>query len=342
MSTPVIDAVMKNSLADVQSALKKGGSIDERWENGSTPLMFAAENGNLEILSFLLEMGANINDVNNDGNTALMFASDKGHFETANFLLKRHADVNTVNKYGNTALLLAANSGYLEIVNLLLNHNVNPRERSAQRRTERSLGRSSGVALSAVNHVDSRGNTALILAVNGGHLEIVNLLLNHNININHVNIHGDTALIRAVHLGYDNIIKILLRYGADMYVVNNYGMSAFNVDKKSYLKNISDNQDVDPDLTPLMVATIKGDEMLLSYYIGKAKGLNATDSEGKTALHYAMINNQIESFKILMESGADLKIKDKDGKTVLDYFRNWGEYLSVIPTDLVRLIIESF
>ena len=45
---------------------------------------------------------------------------------------------------------------------------------------------------------------------------------------------------------------------------------------------------------------------------------------GATALHIAACHGRLASATRLLEGGADLTLRDKAGKTALDYARSWG------------------
>lgn len=49
------------------------------------------------------------------------------------------------------------------------------------------------------------------------------------------------------------------------------------------------------------------------------KVLNWHDSDGKTALHWAVINKQFDLADVLLALGADINQVDSSGKTPLDY-----------------------
>ena len=46
---------------------------------------------------------------------------------------------------------------------------------------------------------------------------------------------------------------------------------------------------------------------------------------GRTALHIAAYNGNLASATRLLEGGADLTLRDKDGETALDYARSCGK-----------------
>jgi hypothetical protein len=58
---------------------------------------------------------------------------------------------------------------------------------------------------------------------------------------------------------------------------------------------------------------------ILELLIGLEASINASDKNGKTPLMLAVLKHDLESIQILVEGGADIKLKDKRGKTAFDY-----------------------
>jgi len=55
------------------------------------------------------------------------------------------------------------------------------------------------------------------------------------------------------------------------------------------------------------------------------KAVNAKDEDGGTALMAAACRGDIENLKLLLENGADLNVKKKDGSTALTLAVQYGE-----------------
>jgi hypothetical protein len=52
--------------------------------------------------------------------------------------------------------------------------------------------------------------------------------------------------------------------------------------------------------------------------LGIAAGINKQCNMGMTALHYAAQNQNVATIKVLIEHGADVRIRDKSGRTARD------------------------
>ncbi len=128
-------------------------SESAKHEASHTELMRAALEGQTAWLKVLLEKAADVNETDNEGRTALMFAVTNMHRDSANVLLEHGADVNLKANDGCTALMLAASSGESDLARALL---------------------SKGADVTA--KFRESGKTALDLAKERGHTEIVELL----------------------------------------------------------------------------------------------------------------------------------------------------------------------
>ena len=145
--------------------LAKGADPNLARNDGLTPVTAAAFNGNDAIVADLLAHHANPNTPDNTQKTAILYAAAKGFTPVVETLLKAGVDPNVA--YGNelTALMWAA--GYADgagiddaqsVAKLLIEH---------------------GARLDAV---DNRGRTALMIAAETGHVEMVDLLLKRGAN----------------------------------------------------------------------------------------------------------------------------------------------------------------
>ncbi len=89
-----------------------------------------------------------------------------------------------------------------------------------------------------------------------------------------------------------------------------------------------DAQDED-GLTPLMFATLDGQQEVVELLIREGARLNQIDEEGETALHYAAKYGQNKIAELLIANGAELNIRDYCGQTPLD---SVGDYPDIISS----------
>jgi ankyrin repeat protein len=91
--------------------IERGADVHTRSKSGFTPLLFTAQQGNVESARILLAAGANINEATPDDGSALVVASASGHEALSIFLLDKGADPNVADGRGITALHYAMLQG---------------------------------------------------------------------------------------------------------------------------------------------------------------------------------------------------------------------------------------
>ena len=90
-------------------------------------------------------------------------------------------------------------------------------------------------------------------------------------------------------------------------------------------------------ITPLMYASHRSEEVVVSFLIKKGAKVNAKNREGRTALMYS----GGDSTKFLINAGADVNAKDNEGRTPLMYATYWHGYGSEESGKLVDLLIKN-
>jgi uncharacterized protein len=161
-------------------------------------------------------------------------------------LLKRGVDADTVTPDGSTLLMAAVKSGKPSMVKTVL------------------------AARPRINARNSLGETALMLAAFGGHLEIVQMLLTQGAEVNQsgwtpliysaaqnrmdiarlllksgaqVNAHsgsGTTALMMAAREGHMSMVLLLMQHGADLGLKNDDGATALKLARERGRKDVAD------------------------------------------------------------------------------------------------------
>jgi len=164
----------------------------------------------LEMSKELLSRIVNLTDVN--GNTALHYSVSHGNFDVVSVLLdSKVANPNILNKAGYTCIMLISLAQ--------INSDTN---RAVVRRLF-SLG---DINIRGSQH----GQTALMLAVSHGRLEIVQLLVESGADLNIRDEDGSSALMCAAEHGQVEIVKFLLAQpDTDIFAKDNDGLTALAV-----------------------------------------------------------------------------------------------------------------
>ncbi|XP_011051671.1 PREDICTED: nuclear factor NF-kappa-B p110 subunit isoform X2 [Acromyrmex echinatior] len=186
--------------------------VNIRNSSGKTPLHYAASQDQPEIIRALLMLGADPNITDHYGqmplHRAVKFPEAEGSIDV--LLAEKDVNIEANTDCGWSPLQLAAQAGSYHAVRSLIKAGAD------------------------VNNTDmTYGRTALHIAVEGGHKDIVEFLLkNTKIDVNKKNFSGNTALHTAIvtpGTKAKEICALLVIYGADPHI-RNYNRESNNVD----------------------------------------------------------------------------------------------------------------
>ena len=130
-----------------------------------------------------------------------------------------------------------------------------------------------------------------------GNTQGVIAAINAGVNVNAKDNDDVTALMCAADFGHTETVNALIKAGSD-------------VNAKSNTIGV----------TALMLAAANGHTETVNALID-AGADDLTDNDGNTALMYASAIGNAETVNALIVAGSDVKHKDKNGKTALDYAR---------------------
>jgi len=200
------NAQMSNAVNIIQQEWFKLSSTKTSSPNATEDYLDTIEDMSKE----LLDRVVNLVDVN--GNTALHYSVSHGNFDVVSVLLdSKVANPNILNKAGYTCSML---------ISLALIRN------DTHGSVVRRLFNMSDVNLRASQH----GQTALMLAVSHGRLDMVTLLQEAGADINIRDEDGSTALMCAAEHGHTEIVKLLLQHpDINLAATDNDGLTALSV-----------------------------------------------------------------------------------------------------------------
>lgn len=138
-----------------------------------------------------------------------------------------------------------------------------------------------------VNCTNKKGITALYIAIANEDIKLIRYLVYRGADIDFEKRGVDTPLEYACYLKRYKSIKELIRLGCN---VNNMGCQ---------------------------YAAAYGNNKLVKFLLKKGYDINWKDSEGYTALHWAVQEGHLETVKLLIENGCDINIMDAAGHTPL-------------------------
>lgn len=251
----------------------------------------AAESGDIAALDALLGKGAEIDAIiNSEGQTALIAAVRNNREDVARFLIGKDASVERQDIKGQTSLYNAVLGGNPDMVRLIL------------------------AEKGSVTRGSISGVTPLMCAADTGRADIAGLLLDAGAPLEGRDTSGKTALAHAV-AEKDDILREAAATGLDADAVIS---DVYEGHEATVRLLLSRGADVDARdntrKTPLMWAAHRGHAAIVRLLLEADADIGDKDSGIMTALHWGALYEVDENVvTVLIEGGADLEAKDKNG-----------------------------
>ncbi|GMH36867.1 hypothetical protein BSKO_04740 [Bryopsis sp. KO-2023] len=174
-----------------------------------------------------------------------------------------------------------------------------------------------------------RERTALLNASFKGHAEVVSLLLESGADMSAADNLGFTAVILAAYQGFGEVVKVLAAQGADLDAKSNEGVPAiFYAAERNHAGAVGVLLDGGADIkgfrrggaTALMIAAQEGNENVVMELISRGANVNVKNGVLKSAMHSAAQGpDNAEIIFALLDAGAEIDAKDRDGNIPLHY-----------------------
>lgn len=275
---------------------------------------------NDEIVKFLIECEPDVNVIDYKGRTPLHFASLFCNYNTVDILLKHGADITIIDQYENSVLDITAHqlsSKSLNILQLLLDHNKSLIDNKSDNAIDIQSGKliysatrnSYGKVKCLIEHganpgiINNDELTMIHAAIRQSNYKLIEYMLKNNINFNVIDKYGNTPLHEASNHDWERILEMIIKSDSN---INQELITAKNNNGETILHVAAKR------LTPKPVKYILKLGVL---------NINEIDDKGNTALHLAQTSNSTlrvnEIVSMLLKSGSDVNLKNKEGKTVL-------------------------
>ncbi len=343
--SPLMWAAAQKQPEMVKFLLSKGAQVNARsitreWQRkitseprpkdmskgGFTPLLFAAREGCIGCAKYLLAGGADPDLGDPENVTPLILALENMHFDFAAFLIKAGANVDKWDFRGRSPVYAATDFSTLptsahgdvpsgdalkgaDVVKLLLDKGANPNIQLVRRTPYRNRALDRGGDTILVG-----GTTPLVRAAKACDVTVVRLLLEHGALANLATDEGITPLMAAAGIG-NNDRTTRGRFRAETDVITTMQLLL----------------DAGADINAQMVGEPNGatersaGERRRNF--GYAKQGRQVPSELAiphwTALHGAAMHGWTFAVQFLADHGADLSIKDADGRTARELADGW-------------------
>ncbi|MCM1002429.1 ankyrin repeat domain-containing protein, partial [Wolbachia pipientis] len=316
----------------VEDLIAQGANLEAKDNNDNTPLHNACNNGHFNVAKYLIEKGASLKAKNKDNKTPLELADHKGYINIVEMIKQiqsgldeellsavKNGDPNKVDDLvshgaslevkdsnGNTLLHYASQNGHLKVVEYLIEKGASLKAKNKDGNTPLDLAVKENIK-EFLKKAQSGLNKELLAVVNGDDLNRVKALVSQGASLEAKDNSDNTPLHNACNNGHVKVVEYLVEEGASLKVKNKDGE------------------------TPLHVAaqhdsTLEVIEFILNRDLS---GINDITNSGRTPLHLAIQGNKPSTVKLLLNKGANINAKDKDGKTPLDLAMQEG-YTNIV------------
>ncbi|XP_026686122.1 ankyrin-1-like [Diaphorina citri] len=252
-----------------------------------TPLHLAAEAGQLQVCKLLLDLGASIDATDDQGQKPIHVAAQNNFPEVAQIFLRAHPSlVTATTKDGNTCAHIAAMQGSVGVIEELMKFDR------------------SGV-ISARNRVTEA--TPLQLAAEGGHANVVRVLVKAGASCTDENKTGFTAVHLAAQNGHNQVLEEMRSSKALNVYSKKLGVTALHV--AAYFGQA----DTVRELLSHVPGTVKSDPPTGASFLGELGS-----ESGMTPLHLAAYSGNENVVRLLLNSaGVQVDAQTQENVSIL-------------------------
>lgn len=314
--------------AAVKLLLERGADANATQARGQTALMWAAAEGHTAVVELLLAHGADpaLGSVASTrperrppgGMTALLFAARQGKIDTARALLDGGANIDQAGADNTSPLLISILNGHYELASMLIERGANPNIADANGRTPlysaidlRNVQWSQAPAPELPQATHLRMIEQLLAAGADPSIKITGKIGHRgSFDMRWSDLKGGSAFSRAAWNGDIEVMRLLLAKGADPKVVTEKGETALLLLAgagwplgQGYLRSEEEitaaldllveelgldvNAATTEGITPVIGAIFKGDNFVVQYLVDHGARLDVKDKEGRDVLTWA-------------------------------------------------------
>ncbi|XP_023333094.1 serine/threonine-protein phosphatase 6 regulatory ankyrin repeat subunit C [Eurytemora carolleeae] len=386
--SPLLLAAKNGHMNLVKIFLDNNARVDVFDQEARSALHLASESGSEEIAEMLLNKNAYINSKTKAGWTPLHYAADKGFSNMINTYVTKHnatidilsmkkilgAGVDTTDEYGQKPIHLAAQSDQPEVVKLFLQKQPSlvtastkdgnttahiAAKKGSVRVLEELLKFDKNIVTNSRNKITD--STPLHIATEGGHVDVIKLLLTHGASPLDENKPGMTPVHLAARHGHISVINEFVKEKVSLRNLSKKtGMTALHIAAyygeedivrelmRHVPPSVKSEKPANPNaslvkelaqesgLTPLHLAAYSGSENVVRGLLNSpaVQVDSGSNPSGYIPLHLACLTGHVGVVGLLLSRSTELlKVTDNAGKTCLHVAAASGHY------DMVQVLI---
>ncbi len=316
-----------------------------RKQRASNKVLELAGKGDIEGLAELLARNPEwLNKSGSHGRTLLWEAVRRGKLPAIEWLIAQGADVNGAGRYNGESFVLltpycaAIYYHRLEVAEYLRAHGAQEDIfRAAYLGNVEAVTRELAAHADLINAEDPQDNIyyvpLLSFAVAGGRMEMIAFLLDQGAVVAPYSIQ---LLSLAAKAGRKDILDLLMEHHAQMPALGEaYFSNTYDLEIMRYFleHGASVTHKGENGFSPLiyLCRADKGEQpekiRLLLEHHAQVNALGGP--KGRTALHYAAAAGFLDVMTLLLDHGANYRMRDREGETPLDLARRYDRFAAV-------------
>lgn len=287
-------------------------SISAKNSDGETALLLAIKEGQNDLVQALVDKNCDLTIADNSGKAAIHHSIESSNVDLLEILIAAGADVDQIGPKKIAPVFMALKSGSEEIFNILFSKGASLSIHHTDGSTPLTYCLKKDMLDLALNTIPSAGDAAGFAAKNGdtpltiaasrAQSDVIEVLLSAGVEIDEGGVTPLHSLIKSASKNDDDevekSIRLLIEKGASISAKNNEGQNV---------------------LTASFAAEIDSD--VINGVIIPSAGESAVDSDdnGVNPLFLAAEKELLSTIEALVSSGADVLVKNSEGKSVLSY-----------------------
>ena len=292
------------------------------------PIWDAASDGDIEAIEAHIAAETDLNEQNETGYAPLHYGVMKTRPGVVALLLEAGADPDVINNQDKTPLDLAISGSKDEIIDLLLEAGAAVEPPVDSIHVLAWNNEVIGVKLhiyagTDIDQADEFGYIPLLLAVEKGHIGVLELLIKHEANLEVSDPDGFTPLIMSAELNHPELLQLLLDGGADIAAEDKAERTALDwaiIMQSAEAETILRENDAPSSAEKSFIAAIQTNNIdAVNALLEAGADVNEPAYTTKTPVHYASHSRNKDILNLMLSEGADLEAKTEQGFTPLSY-----------------------